>query len=265
MTVDNEKQIRAVGEIKDIRCCSRDIFEIVIAQSSISRNAQPGQFVMVKTAVDKSDDPLLRRPLSIHQVQHGVISLLFKVVGRGTKLLASFKQGDYVDILGPLGKGFAVEQQTTHFLIGGGMGIAPLLFLAETIRLERPAEKIVILLGARSREELVAVDGFFAINGVEVKIATDDGSTGHHGLVTELLPGDAVGAVYCCGPWPMMKAVAGLCRKQEMECQVSIETMMACGMGACLGCAVQGVDFIENGYLHVCKDGPVFEARKIWL
>ncbi|MGR0482129.1 MAG: dihydroorotate dehydrogenase electron transfer subunit [Candidatus Electronema sp. V4] len=234
-----------------------DVFRLTIHAPEIAAAASPGQFVMVQ--VSSSLDPLLRRPFSIHsRSADGSLSLLFKVIGKGTVLLAQAKPADAIDLLGPLGKGFdltAAEKPVC--LIGGGMGIAPLLFLAQ----ELPGRKYA-LLGARNREELAPLAKFFADSGCAVQLATDDGSLGHHGFIPDLL--DAVlpdvRLVCTCGPKPMMRSVASKCRQAGTPCQVSVETHMACGMGACLGCAVPGRD---GSYVHVCKEGPVFNSEEL--
>ncbi|XOF35382.1 MAG: dihydroorotate dehydrogenase electron transfer subunit [Candidatus Electrothrix sp. YB6] len=230
--------------------------------------ALPGQFVMVR--VTDSLDPLLRRPLSIHRVSaDGNISLLFKVLGKGTEMLARRGVGDQLDLVGPLGKGFTLPDDRPFCLIGGGMGIAPLLFLAEQLHklhssgqrtAYRTAEDYV-LLGARNKDELAPLVEAFSDLRYTVRTATDDGSMGHHGFIPDLLDAvlPAVHQVYTCGPHPMMRTIAEQCRQAEMPCQVSLETHMACGMGACLGCTVQGKD----GLVHVCKQGPVFFADQL--
>ncbi|MEN8257136.1 MAG: dihydroorotate dehydrogenase electron transfer subunit [Thermodesulfobacteriota bacterium] len=229
--------------------------------------AQPGQFVMVSVG-HETTDPLLRRPLSIHQAQSDVLTLLYRIVGKGTKLMSIMKKGEEISLLGPLGKGFDVQPTPHHCLVGGGLGVAPLLFLASQIKQRFPDSKLSILLGGRSRDELLVLEDYQQV--APVFLATDDGSQGMHGLVTDLLAKEIDGpaTIYSCGPTPMMKGVAALARQRNWPCQVSLETMMACGMGACLGCTVQRAGIAENEeqkYVHVCKDGPVFEAGEIWL
>ncbi len=234
-----------------------DIFRLTVHAPEIAAAALPGQFVMVRAA--DSLDPLLRRPFSIHsRGADGSLSLLFKVVGKGTALLAKTKPGDALDLLGPLGKGFALPAaEKPVCLIGGGMGIAPLYFLAQELRGPKYA-----LLGARNRDELAPLAKLFAEIGCAVQLATDDGSLGHHGFIPDLL--DAVLPDVCqvctCGPKAMMRGVAGKCRAAGVPCQVSLETHMACGMGACLGCVLPGAD---GRQAHVCTDGPVFNAEEL--
>ncbi|MBU0729104.1 MAG: dihydroorotate dehydrogenase electron transfer subunit [Proteobacteria bacterium] len=241
-----------------------DVFRLVLAAPEIAEKATPGQFIMIK--VNWAYDPLLRRPFSIFQTSGQDIQIVYKVLGKGTQIMSTFKAGDKIDIIGPLGKGFTVISKNLC-LVGGGMGIAPLFFLSKQIVQTVKGAKIQLLLGARTRDELMAFEPGFKALGVQVHAATDDGSAGHHGFVTDLFvkaadncPADQAFDVYCCGPYPMMRTVAELCTKYGLPCQVSMETMMACGISACLGCAIQG-----NGkrYLHVCKDGPVFQGGEI--
>jgi dihydroorotate dehydrogenase electron transfer subunit len=245
-----------------------EIFRLTLEAPEIASNARPGQFVMVRTT--SCYDPLLRRPLSIHQtIGNQQVQLLYKVVGKGTRILAALTPGQKLSLTGPLGQGFNFAGQQALCLVGGGMGIAPLYFLArEILRTTKPA-KCIVLLGARTAAELGPLpQDFMDIGATETHIATDDGSRGHHGFVAELLPqhlGPGQWAVCTCGPHPMMKAVVGQCRKHGWQCQVSLETMMACGISACLGCAIPRAD-LSGPYLHVCKDGPVFKAEEVaWL
>jgi len=246
-----------------------DIFRLTLMAPKIAQEAQPGQFVMVQTAAGL--DPLLRRPFSIHQVAAaGTVQILFKVVGRGTQLLSQFRQGDTLSIIGPFGKGFALPhpgEEKNICLVGGGMGIAPMLFLAKRLlRASTGGGRLLALLGARTGSEIAVLQDDFAHLGIETAIATDDGSSGHHGLVTQLMlqamePGEEW-QVLTCGPYPMMRGVVEICQGMQWPCQVSLETMMACGMGACLGCAITNPKDL-SGYLHVCKDGPVFEMSEV--
>ncbi|MBW2501450.1 MAG: dihydroorotate dehydrogenase electron transfer subunit [Deltaproteobacteria bacterium] len=244
---------------------SDDIYRFTVNMADIAAGSKPGQFVMVRVA--EGLDPLLRRPFSIHQVaKGGLVQILFKVVGRGTRALAGMQPGQQLDMLGPLGRGFAHDRPGQHYLVGGGIGIAPLLFLAKRMLKTVEPSAIRVLLGAATGTELDVLGEDFASLGIDVQLATEDGSLGEEGLVTELMaslpPGE--GTVYACGPYPMLRVVAGISRKKGWECQVSLETMMACGLAACLGCAVLRRDM--NGYVHACKDGPVFNADEVaWL
>ena len=246
-----------------------EIFRLTLKAPEIAGSAQPGQFVMVRTT--PCHDPLLRRPLSIHQtIGNQQVQLLYKVVGKGTRLLATMIPGQKLNLTGPLGHGFDFVGRQAICLVGGGMGIAPLYFLAREILRTTNPPKCIVLLGARTAAELGPLPRDFMDIGVtETHLATDDGSLGHHGFVAELLqqhldPGPRW-TVCTCGPHPMMKGVVSQCRTQGWECQVSLETTMACGISACLGCAVPPAD-LSGPYLHVCKDGPVFKAEEVaWL
>ncbi len=234
----------------------------------IASTARPGQFCMVGTQPPNLHDPLLNRPLSIFDAQSdGAISFLYKVIGKGTKLLASKCLGAKICILGPLGRGFAIRADRPALLIGGGMGIAPLYFLAKAGKWKRPSAMLVGLPTYRGFQQLVndlgqVVETLF--------VSTDDGTYGHKGLVTEMIDkglsavesGDDGQApvIYCCGPRPMMKAVYLAAEETGLECQVSLEARMACGTGLCLGCATPKA---SGGYLHVCKEGPVTDAKEI--
>jgi dihydroorotate dehydrogenase electron transfer subunit len=235
---------------------SADVFRLRVHAPEIASASRPGQFVMVRAT--ESLDPLLRRPFSIHsRGADGSLSLLFKVVGKGTALLANVKAGDSLDLLGPLGRGFDVTADQPVCLIGGGMGIAPLYFLAQELRGPKHA-----LLGARNQAELTPLAALFADIGCAVQLATDDGSLGHHGFIPDLLEAvlPDVSWVCTCGPSPMMRSVVSISRQAGKPCQVSVETHMACGMGACLGCVMPGAD---GRQAHVCTDGPVFNAEEL--
>lgn len=248
------------AEILAMRGLTEDVFHCTLRAPRIAAAARPGQFVMVR--VSEGLDPLLRRPFSLHRVEGDTLGLLFKVVGKGTALLAAARAGEWLSVLGPLGRGFSQGSEAANLLVGGGMGIAPLLFLAWRLRQDRPEQALVVLLGARHRREVASLVDDFASLGCVVHVATDDGSLGHHGLVTDLFDRAPAGKhrVAACGPWPMLRAVARHCRERGHACEVSLETMMACGLAACLGCAVPRPG---GGYAHVCRDGPVFAAREV--
>ncbi|WP_035245911.1 dihydroorotate dehydrogenase electron transfer subunit [Desulfogranum mediterraneum] len=247
-----------------IRSCSQltpDIIRVSLLAPTIARAARPGQFVMV--AAGSSRDPLLRRPFSIHNVTaDGEVVLLYKIVGQGTRLLAQLRVGQSIDLVGPLGKGFSLSPDTPACLVGGGMGIAPLLFLAKALCSSPRPQEHAILLGARTRDELAPLVEDFRELGYPVHAATDDGSYGHHGFVTELFQEHSTPAheVCVCGPTPLMAAIARQCLQAGNRCQASLETHMACGLGACLGCTIQAQG---GGYKHVCKHGPVFDANEV--
>jgi dihydroorotate dehydrogenase electron transfer subunit len=238
------------------------LYRLTLSAPLISSSAQPGQFVMA--ACGPSLDPLLRRPFSIHRrIGPDQIQLLFRAVGRGTGLLAAIRPGQHLSLIGPLGHGFQMTPEGAVCLVGGGIGIAPLLFLADRLRGACPvAQPCTVLLGAKTGKELTPLTEEFGGLGCRVETATDDGSSGYHGLVPDLLAAHlaTVQKVYVCGPQPMMATVAGLCRAAQVACEASLEAHMACGLGACLGCTIHGAD---NTYRHVCKHGPVFKAEEV--
>lgn len=241
---------------------SEQYFRLTLRAPEISAQAQPGQFVMA--ACGSTLDPLLRRPFSIHRCPgDGTVHLLLKIVGKGSRLLSNLRTGECVDLLGPLGQGFTYQPELCSCLVGGGVGIAPLLFLVERANHRFPEHApFHVFLGGQSGEDVGQLAAEFAALGCRVNIATDDGSLGHHGLITAPLANElgALQKAYVCGPMPMMAATAALCKTAEIPCEVSLESHMACGLGACLGCTVHGAD---GHYRHVCKHGPVLPAEEI--
>ena len=238
------------------------VFRILLHLPALARNAAPGQFVMAR--VSDGLDPLLRRPFSIHDVfPDGSFALLYKVVGRGTEILSEKRAGELLDVLGPLGKGFGLsDQKGLVCIVGGGIGAAPLVFLARA--LARKGISGRVLLGGRTGSDVLCADVFSSL-GFETRIATDDGSQGCCGFVTGLLEDDLTSPnppekVFGCGPHAMLEAVARICLSNKVPCEISLESVMACGMGACLGCALPRP---EGGHFHVCADGPVMDASKL--
>lgn len=255
--LSNEKMITQ-GELYDMHVYAPDIAE----------KAQPGQIAHL----DCGESTTLRRPLSICDFDKttGIIRFCYEVRGKGTEYLSRLKKDDTVDILAPYGHGFdtSVKSDGKVLLIGGGIGIYPLLSLSGIYR-----EKTAALLGFRT-ENLINMVSDFEAYGSECKVITDDGSNGRKGFVTELLKDELangqIDLICVCGPKPMMKAVAMLADEAGIRCQISMEEHMACGVGACLGCVCKTMLFenIENGekketYKRVCVDGPVFESTEI--
>lgn len=244
---------------------THDTWELILESPNIAQHTKAGQFVMITCANDRSD-PLLRRPFSVAEVTNAThVSLLYKVVGIGTELMLHMSPGETASMIGPLGHGFEVADTENHIMIGGGIGMAPLLILSDLINSQSDA-KIHTLQGARSSRDLLVMDRFKPFG--DTYVSTDDGTEGHHGFITEVLNSleyeDA--AVYCCGPTPMMQATAKIAKAKGWPCQVSVEIEMACGMGACLGCAVRRINVNEGvkKYLTACNDGPVLNPEEIW-
>jgi dihydroorotate dehydrogenase electron transfer subunit len=207
-----------------------------------------GQFAMLS-----APDVFLRRPFSIHDVDGSVLSFLIKIVGPGTRGLAELKPGDTLSIICPLGNGFRPSNKKA-MLVGGGCGIAPLLLLAKQLK-----NKPTVVLGGRTKNDIVRQEIFAQY--AEMRITTEDGSLGAKGLVTaELKDLSTENVVYACGPEPMLKSLHKLAREKNFELQVSLESVMACGVGACLGCVT---NTRKAGHVCVCATGPVFAAEEL--
>ena len=219
----------------------------------------PGQFVEVR--IDGTPEVMLRRPISINYVdrERNELWLLVAAVGHGTRWLSRLQQGDPLNCLLPLGNSFTLPTDASrrHLLVGGGVGVAPLLFLGRRIR-ETGAEP-TFLLGARTADDLLELEHFGRLG--RVFVTTEDGSRGERGFVTQhsLLQRESFDVICTCGPKPMMVAVARYARQSGTPCEVSLENMMACGLGACLCCVEKTID----GNLCVCKEGPVFNIDRL--
>lgn len=210
----------------------------------------PGQFYMVRAW---EREPLLARPISVHDVDQGTLTLLYQVRGRGTELLARLERGGTVALTGPLGNGFdTTKLQGRIGIVTGGIGIAPIYYLAASL----PPENVTILAGFKSTPYAIAE---LLSLGANVHVATEDGREGTKGFCTDIFDPTLYDAVVTCGPTPMMARVAGLCAQVGVPCQASLEAHMACGVGACLGCSFA----TTSGYKRVCADGPVFDATEV--
>ena len=218
----------------------------------------PGQFVQVR--VDGSPSTYLRRPISIHDVDFGKheLSLLVQIVGEGTKHLAAVNEGEMINMVLPLGNGYTLpEVDEKVLLVGGGIGIAPLFYLARCMA--EKGVKPMFLLGGKTASDLVMLDAYSQVGVTHV--TTEDGSLGEKGMVTghSVWKSGEFDKIYVCGPKRMMMAVADLAKANDTWCEVSLEHMMACGLGACLCCVEDTVE----GHLCVCKEGPVFNTRRL--
>lgn len=229
------------------------IFDMRVKNEEIAPLAKCGQFAHVYVP-----SKTLRRPISVCDSENGVLRLVYQVRGEGTGIMSRMKKGESVDILSPLGNGFTIEKGKRYCLIGGGIGAPPMLYTA------KQTENPLVITGFRSSNAVILQDDFKNA-GAELVLTTDDGSAGVHGFVTDVLKDrlSEVDEVCACGPTPMLKAVAGICKEFNKPCQISLEERMACGIGACLVCAVKvrrnGVEIMR----HVCKDGPVFNAEEV--
>jgi len=262
-------------DIKILKCKLIDkvwltstIVRLRIANKYLARFSHPGQFVNIKVADNFT--PLLRRPFSIHRVhrEKGWFEILFQVVGKGTELLANSKIDDELNILGPLGNNFIIPKDCGHtILIAGGVGIAPLLFLAH--ELTNNNALAVLFYGNKSKEFFCCLEDFETLD-IPYFVATENGSIGFKGKVTDLVMTkqesieELQPIIYACGPTPMLQRTKEIANQLGLSCQVSLETMMACGFGVCLGCVVNSTSQ-SDPYKYVCKDGPVFNTNEIDL
>jgi dihydroorotate dehydrogenase electron transfer subunit len=246
------------------------------------RDIEPGQFLMLR--ISDEPFPLLRRPFSIHSVADSGpaggsdIEILYKLVGRGTNSMATWRKGKRLDILGPLGTGFSLPLTAgTHFLVAGGIGVAGLFALAQRMRTYGHACSVFI--GGKTKEHVLCVDDFKALEA-DVHVATEDGSLGFRGMISDMVKPvlrdhPKPSGMFACGPADMLKAIAELAHAQSIPCQVSLESRMACGLGTCLGCVirVKGTSSLRPGvlprgqgglpYERVCKEGPVFDSEEV--
>ncbi len=250
-------------------------FRMRILAPGFGGEARSGQFLMFR--VQRSLPPLLRRPFGVFRVgflppdcegmpAKEYVEILYKVVGRGTTIMAELHEGDRVELLGPLGRGFEENPaKKEKILVGGGIGLVPLFMLASELV---GKYNVRLLMGGRTRDDILAVTEFERL-GVETYVSTDDGSLGEEGLVTQVLQRKLqkypAAEVFACGPMPMLKAINGICTERKVSLQVSLEEFMACGVGACLGCVVKGAGHTEENpsYLCTCKVGPVFQAERL--
>ena len=235
------------------------LYQLVLDAPQIAAAAQCGQFVHIACG----EGNLLRRPISICEAGEGRLRIVFQVKGEGTRWLADRKEGDTLDVLGPLGHGFDTAALGARpVLLGGGIGVPPMLQTVKCAKAAGAAPRAV--LGFRNQGAVILEEDFRAV--CETFVTTDDGSYARHGFVTDVLQelvADATG-VAACGPKPMLKAIAAIAKQAGLPCQVSMEERMGCGIGACLVCACAlKAENGETRYGHVCKDGPVFNAEEV--
>jgi dihydroorotate dehydrogenase electron transfer subunit len=258
MTIDRNARLREIRNWNDY-------FHWTIDSPEVGREARPGQFVMVKVA--DGPLPLLRRPLSIHDAGKGGIELFFKVAGLGTEILSGKKPGDTLDLIGPLGKGFSLSggmKGKRAYCVGGGRGIAPLYFLARELGAREV--RTTVFYGGRRLADIPLRDKFEKA-GIELLCSTDDGSHGFAGFVTELVGRELVRTtpdiIYACGPDAMMKSLAALAAKRGVPAELSLESVMGCGIGACWGCVHRIKNDNGEGWVKICEEGPVFPGDRI--
>lgn len=234
-----------------------DVFSLVVKVPELIRLARPGQFVQLRILTGAF---VLRRPVGIAAVDNieGTMTFIYRVVGKGTKALAELNAGDVINVLGPLGHGFATEAKRP-LIVGGGMGLSPVLFYAASLQGQAD-----VLMGGKNKAELFWRK-LYAGKVQNIYCTTDDGSYGTKGFTTTLLPKllqeNAYDLVVVCGPEVMMRGVAKIAQEHNVRCQVSLEKRMGCGLGACLSCSL---DTTAGERKKVCKDGPVFEAGEVF-
>ena len=253
-------------KVTDNRLIAGGMYKLRLEAPNVAGNARPGQFIHIKVPGDRSR--LLRRPISIYDACHkkGYVEIVFQVVGEGTRLLSAVKTGDFLDVLGPLGNGFSVSGDTRHlFVVGGGCGAAPVKFAASRFNFTGRS----CFIGFKSGDAAYDLQEFE--NSCDsLLIATEDGSIGYKGLITEVLEDELKrnlpDLMLACGPVPMMKAIQQMAEKYRVPCQLLLEERMGCGIGACMTCACAVRDD-EDGFIYkrVCKDGPVFWSREVML
>lgn len=244
-----------------------DIFKFSVKAPSIVKEAKPGNFIEIR--VTDQLDPFLRRPISIYNLdrENGILEFIFQVKGKGTELLAKREEGKTIDIVGPIGYGtFKYDDYENIAIIGGGIGVFPLYELAKCAKADD--KNVTTYLGFRNKDFVVLEEEFRKVSN-ELVLTTDDGSYAEKGFAINYLEKDIeagkVDAIYACGPLPMLKAVQKLAIEKEIPCQISLEEKMACGLGVCLGCAVKTAKSPKDApeYWHVCKAGPVFNAKDV--
>ena len=253
------KKLVVVGKILANEAINANVKRMVIEAPQIAEAAQPGQFVHVK----KPDSVnFLRRPFSIADAdrENGTITLIYRIVGKGTAEYAAMKVGEAFSILGPIGNDFALKDGRP-LLIGGGVGIAPLIYLSRQLKDKKP----ILLIGGKNKDE-VFWEKYLQEFADKIYITTDDGSVGFKGFTVQLLPQilaeNNIEHIYTCGPNIMMEGVAKLAHKHDIDCQVSLEKRMACGIGVCLGCTFEGK--LTGKRRKVCTEGPVFASKEVF-
>lgn len=251
------KRIEDLKVIENKRL-NKDFFIIELKGKTKIPDLKPGQFIQVR--VDGSPDTFLRRPISIHDVNYAknTFKILIQIAGKGTETLSKAASGDTLNIIYPLGNSFSLpESNNKILLVGGGCGIAPLLFLGRYLKSNGFVPDI--LLGFRNKERIIEFEEYLQIG--EVFVTTEDGSMGEKGYVAthSVFSIRKYDRIYCCGPDRMMKAIADYCKTKGIVCEVSLENLMACGIGACLCCVVD----TTKGNLCTCIDGPVFNVNDL--
>ncbi|MCM8830777.1 MAG: dihydroorotate dehydrogenase electron transfer subunit, partial [Candidatus Omnitrophica bacterium] len=250
-------------KVNFIQKINPNVYLLTFRSQHIAKVAKPGQFIHIKI-----DGVILRRPFSVHNIKNNIVYILFSVRGRGTERLSKYKKGDTLDIIGPLGNGFRYKNsdKKINLLVAGGMGVAPLVFLAGKLNIFKRDYKNIVILGVKNRVNLLCKKEFEKLN-FKIYISSEDGSVGYKGTAVSLLKGllkkDKIerAQIYACGPKEMFFEISKILKDYpNINCQVSFEQFMGCGLGICCGCTIQ----TKEGYKKVCIDGPVFDLCKIY-
>ncbi len=252
---------KETGTVVEQKCIGTDIYSMII-KTEAAKSAVAGQFISVYC---KDRTKLLPRPISICEIEKesGTLRIVYRIVGGGTREMSTYKAGDSIELIGPLGNGFMKREGKTAVLIGGGIGIPPMVQLARELK-----EMVSVRIVAGYRDELFLTEEL-KDNG-ELYIATEDGSAGTKGTVLDAIRTQAVegDVIYACGPTPMLRAIKEYAAENNIECQLSLEERMACGIGACLACVCQSKEKDHHTNVknkRICKDGPVFSAEEVEL
>lgn len=253
------KKIKMTAKVVSQEALTSDIFSMWIQADEISAAGRPGQFISVYT---KDAGRLLPRPISLCETdrKQGRLRIVYRVAGAGTREFSGYREGDEITVMGPLGNGFPLKEKKA-LLIGGGIGIPPMLELAKSLDCEKQ-----MVLGYR---DSLFLNGEFEAYG-KVYVATEDGSAGTKGNVMDAISENGLTAdiIYACGPTPMLRALKAYAEETGVECWISLEERMACGIGACLACVCRSKEPDEHSHVYnkrICKDGPVFPAQEVEL
>jgi dihydroorotate dehydrogenase electron transfer subunit len=270
----NHKRLPLAGRVNANRRLISEHYLMTVTLSDFFPEPLPGQFIMVR--LKEREEPFLGRPFSLYHYEHHgdrvSVQILYRVVGKGTRLLSELKRGGVLEIFGPHGHPFDIAPRADNvILISGGVGVAPISYLASYYKknVNDTGVKILCYLGATTADHLLGLDSLREACS-SVKISTDDGSVGYHGMITELFAHEQLSyrpdrsVIYACGPWSMLERLSEILRDHPVPCQVLLEQRMACGVGACLGCVTEKKAAAgENPYVRVCKEGPVFNIEDI--
>ena len=246
---------------------TKDIYHFKVKADEIVKEARPGNFIEIR--ITDQTEPFLRRPISIYNLdkENGILEFIFQVKGKGTEILSKREVGENIDIMGPLGFGtFKLEGRKNISILGGGIGIFPLYELAKEAKQNNM--QVNTYLGFRNKEYVVLENEFQNVSD-KLTITTDDGTYKQKGFAIDFLKQDIennkIDCIYACGPLPMLRAIRELAIQKNLDCQISLEERMGCGIGLCLGCAVKKAESPKDApeYYHVCKGGPVFQAKDV--